>query len=109
MDSQEAGVREVGGVGPVLEVGRGEKSNGEFRGVGDDHDPFLGGGVPDYFWVTELGRANIEDGIGGIGGERIASVDGVGDVLVLKDAIAVDVFCECVYCYHAVGLIREKT
>ena len=100
---------EVGSMGPILEVGRGEKSNGEFRGVGDYHDPFLGRGVPNYFWVTELGRTDVEDWIGGIRGECIASVDGVGDVLVLKDPITIDVFCEGVYCYHAVGLIREET
>ena len=109
LEPEEAGVCEVGGMGPVLEIGRGENSNGELSGVRDDHDPFLSRRVPYYFRVAELGRPDVEDWIGGVGGECIAAVDGVGDVLVLEDAVAVYIFCEGVYCHHTIGLVWEET
>ena len=45
---------EVGGVGPGLEVGRGVDPDDKVLGVGDDHYPGGGLGIPDYFGVAEL-------------------------------------------------------
>lgn len=73
--------REVGGVRPVLEVGRGVDPDDEFLGVGDYHDPAIGGGVPDYFRVAELGAVDGDYGVVCIFGEGVAVVEGVGDFL----------------------------
>ena len=47
-------VAEVGGVSPGFEVGRGVDPDDEVLGVGDDHYPGRGLGVPEYFGVAEL-------------------------------------------------------
>lgn len=72
---------EVGGVRPVLEVGRGVDADDEFLGVGNYHDPALGGGVPDYLRVTDLRAVDRDDGVRGVICEGVAVVEGVGDFL----------------------------
>lgn len=95
---------EVAGVRPGLQVGRGEDSDGEFLGVGDDHDPRRGGRVPDHLGITELSAVDGEDRIAGILGKGITAVFGVGNLL--------DFFLggvERVNSHNAVGLIGEES
>ena len=46
LEAQEAEGREIAGGGPVLEVGARVEGDGVELGVGDGHDPALGGSVP---------------------------------------------------------------
>lgn len=96
-------MREVAGVRPGLQVGRGEDSDGEFLGVGHDHDPRRGGRVPDHLRITKLGAVDREDRITGILGEGITAVFGVGNLLnfFLGGVERVDG-------HNAVGLVGEE-
>lgn len=72
---------------PLLQIRAGEDADGKIGSVGNRHDPALGLGVPNYFWVAELRAVDIEDGVGDVGCECISTVDGISDVLVLDCSV----------------------
>lgn len=87
---------------PFLQITTSENPDHVVGGVGNCHYPFLGGLVPDYFGVAELGAVDVEDGVGGVGSEGVAAVEGICYVLVLDCSV------EGVDCYYAVGLVGEE-
>lgn len=104
LETQEAGVREVAGVRPGLQVGGGEDADSEFLSVGNDHDPGRRGGVPEHLWIAELGAVDGEDGIAGILDKGVAAVGGVGNLLgfFLGGVERIDG-------HNAVGLVGEES
>ena len=48
LQTQETVMAKVGCVGPLFEIGGGVDANDEFLGVGNDHHPLLGRGIPDH-------------------------------------------------------------
>lgn len=81
LQAEEAVVREVGGVGPVFEVGGGVDADDKLLGERHDHDPGFSGRVPDDFGVAELRAVDRNDGVAGVLGESVAAVGGVGNIL----------------------------
>jgi hypothetical protein len=108
LQTQQADVRQIRPVRPVLQVLGSQEFDGEVDRVGDRHDPVLAGRVPDHFGVSELDRGGRDHWVIGVGFEGVPAIPAVSYILVFDAHHAARVLGEGVDCHDAVVLIGKE-
>jgi len=94
---------------PFTQVFRCVEAKSQIDRVCENHDPLLGGFVPDDFGVSELGGVGGNDWVLCVGFERVSAISAVSNGLLLQTLHASWVFGKSVDRYDTIVLVWEET